>query len=108
MNVSSMRIAVVGAVGAALLTGVVGCATEAAAAPDHSAFEQCLTDHGVPAPPEGGPHGPGGPGGEHPDGPPPGAPAEGQTPPAPPGVEQSTWDSAMQACASLRPEPPAR
>lgn len=83
---------------------------------DHDAFTACLTEHGVPAPPEGGPggHGPGGPGG--PGGQPPAGPApsgapqpdQGGTPPAPPGVDQATWDTAMQACRSLAPAPPQR
>lgn len=59
MTLSSLRMAAVGAAGAALLAGVVACSSEAAAAPDHTAFEQCLSDHGVPAPPAGGPGGPG-------------------------------------------------
>ncbi len=82
---------------------------------DHDAFTACLTEHGVPAPPDGGPGhgpgGPGGPGGQPPAGPPPsGAPQPGQggTPPAPPGVDQGTWDTAMQACKSLAPAPPQR
>lgn len=92
--------------------------SESAAAPskpDHEAFAKCLTDNGVPAPPEGGPGGPGGPpDGTPPSGPPPeGGPPQGgpppmghQHPPAPPGVDQATWDKAMQACASLAPAPP--
>ena len=105
MTLSSLRMAAVGAAGAALLAGVVACSSEAAAAPDHTAFEQCLSDHGVPAPPAGGPGGPGG----HPSGPPPsGPPAAGAAPPAPPGIDQSTWDGALQACQSLAPAPPTR
>lgn len=93
--------------------------SETPAPGDHDAFTACLTEHGVPAPPEGGPgsHGPGGPGGpggpngQPPAGPPPsGAPQPGQggPPPAPPGIDQGTWDTAMQACKSLAPAPPQR
>lgn len=90
---------------------------------DHDAFVGCMTENGVPAPPEGGPGGPppggghrGGPqpGGTPPAGPPPagapaGPPPEGGanagTPSAPPGVDREVWDTAMQACASLAPPP---
>lgn len=106
-SLSSLRAAVVGLAGAALLTGVVACSSEAAAAPDHTDFQQCLSDNGVPSPPDGGPRGPGGPEG-HPDGPPPAPPTADATPPAPPGVDQGTWDAAMQACHSLAPAPPSR
>jgi hypothetical protein len=71
----------------------------------HGAYEQCLADHGVPAP--GGlirsGSGPG------PQGPPPGPPPEGTpgaAPPPPPGVDQATWDTAISACKSLAPSPP--
>ncbi len=105
MTKSSLRTAVLGVAGAALVAGAVACSSQAAAAPDPAAFEQCLSDHGVPAPPDGAPPGPGG----HPDGPPPsGSPGNGGTPPAPPGIDQSTWDGAMQACRSLLPAPPTR
>jgi hypothetical protein len=46
----------------------------------HGGYAGCLAQHGVPTPPPG----PGGP---------------------PPGVDQATWDKAMQACASLAPGP---
>jgi hypothetical protein len=111
-----------------LIAGVVGCSsggsstesttsatassstatsesTSAAAAPDgHDAFTACLTEHGVPAPPEGGPPA----GMTPPSGPPPsGAPRPGEGKrPAPPGVDQGTWDKANEACASLAPAPP--
>lgn len=84
------------------------------AGPDHAAFSKCLTDNGVPAPPDGGPGGPNGPegpggrGGEHPNGPPHAHEGAGQTPPAPPGVDQGVWDDAMEACASLAPPPPGQ
>lgn len=99
---------------AAAAVAVVGltaaCSAEtAAAAPNQpdDAFTQCLTDNGVPAPPEGGPGGHG-PGGERPAGPPPGErPHEGGIPPAPPDIDQGVWDSAMQACHSLAPAPPS-
>src|SRR6478735_6437855 len=112
------------------MSAVVACAPGASTASpsqpagDHDAFTRCMTDNGVPAPPEGGPGGPGGSGG--PGGPPSGgtprdgaAPPDGvmplpesdgpqfdgKTPPAPPGVDQQTWDNATQACASLAPTP---
>ena len=89
----------------ALIGLTSGCSSEtASAAPGHQdAFSQCLTDNGVPAPPDGGP------GGEPPAGPPPGgAPLQGGAPPAPPNVDRAVWDSAVQACQSLAPAPPAR
>jgi hypothetical protein len=46
----------------------------------HGSFAHCLSEHGVPAAP---------------------GPAVGP----PPGVDQSTWHSAMQACSSLAPGP---
>jgi hypothetical protein len=46
----------------------------------HGGFAHCLSEHGVPAAP---------------------GPAVGP----PPGVDQSTWHSAMQACSSLAPGP---
>ncbi len=72
----------------------------------HGAYEQCLAEHGVPAP--GGPP----PSGTvpAPQGPPPGPPPDGTagaTPPPPPGVDQATWDNAISACKSLAPSPPA-
>ena len=136
MALTALRTAALGITGAALIAGVVGCSsggtstesttsatastsssatsesTSAAAAPDgHDAFTACMTEHGVPAPPEGGP--PAGmtppPGMTPPSGPPPSGapqPGEGKTPPAPPGVDQGTWDKANEACASLAPAPP--
>ncbi|MDX1870990.1 hypothetical protein SBI67_02570 [Mycolicibacterium sp. 120266] len=136
MGLTALRTAALGVTGAALIAGVVGCssggsstesttsasastsstatseATSAAAAPDgHDAFTACLTEHGVPAPPEGGPPGGMAPpsGMTPPSGPPPAGapqPGEGKTPPAPPGVDQETWDKANEACASLAPTPP--
>jgi hypothetical protein len=68
----------------------------------HGAYEQCLTDHGVPSPAGGPPPGPG----VAPNGP---APGPAQDTPAtttsPPGVDQATWDKAVSACASLRTTP---
>jgi hypothetical protein len=70
----------------------------------HGAFGECLRQHGVsiapsgPADPRTSPEGP-------PPGPPPVAAPHGSTPP-PPGVDQGTWDNAMQACESLAPAPP--
>jgi hypothetical protein len=119
---SEIRLAFVAAAGAALMSGVVACSSgpstsnqstaaatgsSVSSAPspgDRDAFMQCMTDNGVPAPPAGGPGGP------PPDGaiPPPGlgGPQSGGTPPAPPGVDQQTWDNAMKACSSLAPAPP--
>ncbi len=110
---------------AALISGVVACsadtsetrsaptsaASSSSAADAHEAFNQCMTDNGVPAPPQGGPGGPGAdggpPAGEPPAGPPPsGTSGDGRRPPSPPGVDQDTWDKAMQACASLAPAQP--
>jgi hypothetical protein len=68
----------------------------------HGAFEQCLTEHGVPAR-AGHSAGPAPDNGTAPQGPPPGP---GATPPPPPGVDQTTWDNAMSACRSLAPAPP--
>jgi hypothetical protein len=66
----------------------------------HGAFGECLREHGVtqpPGPPVGGP----------PAGPPPGpTPDHSDTPPPPAGVDQGTWDNAMQACGSLAPARP--
>jgi hypothetical protein len=125
MTLLSLRTAMLGATGAALVAGVVACSSGAAqsdstvAAPpatstsqsgDHQAFRDCMSQHGVTMPEHehGSGHGPGPEG--HPDGPPPGdtpgAPGDGQAPPAPPGVDQGTWDTAHQACASLAPAHP--
>lgn len=100
-----LRTVVTTALGAVLVPAAVACSSGAAAAQQpaggNDAFMQCMTEHGVPAPPAGGP------GDAPPEGPPPGdaPPAEGP-PPAPPGVDQQTWDAAGQACASLAPAPP--
>lgn len=102
--------AAAGLVAAALIGSAVVCAASSAAAPQDPGgpgdpFFTCMTQNGVPAPPQGGP-------GEHPDGPPPqgaaGGPPSGQggQPPAPPGVDQGVWNKALQACASLTPPPP--
>jgi hypothetical protein len=48
--------------------------------PGHGSFAHCLSEHGVPAAP---------------------GPAVGP----PPGVDESTWHSVMQACSSLAPGP---
>ena len=67
MSPSEFRTAVVAALGATLMSAVVACAPGASTASpsqpagDHDAFAQCMTDNGVPAPPEGGRGGPGGP-----------------------------------------------
>src|SRR4249920_2087929 len=71
----------------------------------HGVYESCLTQHGVPSPPAGPPPGPE----PVPAGPLPG-PVEGTTsatpPPPPPGVDQTTWNNALKACASLQPTTP--
>lgn len=121
MSRSEFRIAVLAAAGAAMMSAVVACSPSPSATADppgpgasqtsgHDEFAQCLTEHGVPAPPQGHPDGPP-PGGQPPqgapDGPPPGgARPDGGTPPAPPNVDQQTWDSAMRACAQFAPAPP--
>jgi hypothetical protein len=84
-------------------------ATSAAAAPsgDMQAFTSCLAENGVTLPnagtggdpPEGGARPSGAP---HAPGTPPSG-AAGATPAAPPGVDQQTWDAAMQACGDLAP-----
>lgn len=72
--------------------------TTTASPTSHGAFGACLREHGVtqlPGPPGAG----------QPPGPPPqGEP--GGTPPPPLGVDQSTWNNAIQACGSLAPAPP--
>lgn len=112
MVVSVWRFGAAAAAAMAVIGLTAACSSETAAASpgaSDSPFAQCLTNNGVPAPPAGGPGGPGGPGGEPPAGPPPGgAPGEGGTAPAPPNIDQGTWDSAMQACRSLAPERPSR
>jgi len=76
--------------------------TTSAPQQSHGVYEQCLTQHGVPSPPAGPPPGPE----PVPAGPLPG-PVEGTTSttpaPPPPGVDQTTWDSALKACESLQP-----
>ena len=106
----------------AALTAVPACSTTKAPQPStttsvapsttlappqaHGVYEQCLTQHGVPSPAAGSPPGPG----PMPQGPLPGPAAEPSsgTPssPPPPGVDQTTWDNARKACASLQPTPP--
>ncbi len=80
-------------------------ATTSAPPQQHAVYEQCLIQHGVPSPPAGPAPGPQ----QVPAGPLPG-PVEGTsgatTPPPPPGVDQTTWDNAQKACASLQPTPP--
>jgi len=79
-------------------------ATTTSAPPQaHGVYEQCLTQHGVPSPAAGPAPGPE----PVPQGPLPG-PVESAstTPPPPPGVDQTTWDNAMKACASLQPTTP--
>jgi len=111
-----------GATAAALIGSATACSSSTAPAAQstvassststsaHDAFAQCLSDNGVPAPPDGG-HGQGGPppDGTPPSGPPPqSADGVNGAPPAPPGIDQSTWDKAMQACSSLAPAPPQK
>ncbi|TGD85959.1 hypothetical protein BayCH28_19300 [Mycolicibacterium sp. CH28] len=97
------------ALAAALIGGVVACAAPSEAAPagpggPGDPFAACMTENGVPAPPQSGPGGPG----AQPGSPPPQGGPIGQngTPPAPAGVDQGVWDKGMQACASLAPAPP--
>ncbi|HZN83095.1 MAG TPA: hypothetical protein VFC01_25955 [Mycobacterium sp.] len=118
MTGKAVRFAVVGAAAAALIS-TAACsssttpAEQTSAAPSssaHDAFAQCLSDNGVPAPPGDGHAGGPPPNGTPPSGPPPSgaAPSSNGTPPAPPGVDQATWDKAMQACSSLAPAPPEK
>ncbi|PND56401.1 hypothetical protein CRM90_17495 [Mycobacterium sp. ENV421] len=110
MTLRPLHTAVIGAMSAALIGAAVACAPSSDAAPGNPAgpndpFAKCMTDNGVPAPPQGGPGGQDGP----PSGGPGGQPnpgAAGGPPPAPPGVDQSVWDKGLQACASLAPAPP--
>ena len=81
---------------AAIVAAAVGCGSPSS--PDttttpptveHGAYAHCLNEHGVTEPP---------------------GPAVGPAPgPAapPPGVDPATWDTAMQACATLAPGPAA-
>lgn len=107
---SRIPAAVIAAVSASLILTVVSCSSgpptaSSQGAGGHDAFVQCMTENGIPAPPDGGPGGPPpGADGAPPDGP----PSDAGGPPAPPGVDQQTWDDAMQACASLAPQPPPR
>jgi len=78
--------------------------TTSAPPQSHGVYESCLTQHGVPSPPAGPPPGPE----PVPAGPLPG-PVKGTTSttaPPPPGVDQTTWDNALKACASLQPTTP--
>jgi hypothetical protein len=98
---------------AAALTVVPACSTTkapqqtapsatSAPAQSHGVYEHCLTQHGVPSPAAGPPPG----ASLEPQGPLPGPvdPTTGTRPP--PGVDQTTWDNAQRACASLQPSPP--
>jgi hypothetical protein len=81
---------------AAIVAGMVGCGspsspvtTTTPTTVEHGAYAHCLNEHGVSEPP---------------------GPAVGPAPgPAapPPGVDQATWASAVEACASLAPGPSA-
>jgi len=82
---------------AAIVAAAVGCGspsspdttTTTPPTVDHGAYAHCLNEHGVTEPP---------------------GPAVGPAPgPAapPPGVDPATWDTAMQACATLAPGPAA-
>ena len=95
---SRIRTVTTAALGVAFLSAAVACSSAASADQppgNHDAFMQCMTENGVPAPLAGGPDGHGG-------------PPVGGAMPAPPGVDQQTWDNARQACESLAPAPPPR
>lgn len=80
-------------------TGPAPSSASSSAAPtQHGAFGECLRQHGVTIAPvaTAGPS----------LGPAPGPASTASTAPAPLGVDQSTWDNAMQACASLTSAPP--
>ena len=85
-------------------TSTAATTTTSAPPQTHGVYEQCLTQHGVPSPAAGPAPGPG----PVPQGPLPG-PAEGTpaTTPPPAGVDQTIWDNAMKACASLQPTTPS-
>jgi len=76
-------------VSAALAVGALVTSTPSQASP--ADFQQCLAQHGVtvqlPPPPKKAPKG---------------------LPPAPPGVDQATWEQAFTACKALAPVPPQR
>ncbi|WP_263997849.1 hypothetical protein [Mycolicibacterium vanbaalenii] len=59
---SKVRVALAAVAGAAVLPFAVGCSSGSAAAEqpsgNHDAFVQCMTEHGVSAPPGGGHSGP--------------------------------------------------
>ncbi|SBS72293.1 conserved exported hypothetical protein [uncultured Mycobacterium sp.] len=115
MTLRPLHAAAVTAMGAALIGTVMACSPSSQAAPGNPGgpgdpFVTCMTENGVPAPPQGAPPqgGPGGPGSQ-PGGPPPQGGPGGQGGgrlPAPPGIDQSVWDKGLQACASLAPAPP--
>jgi hypothetical protein len=93
-----------------------GSDSAATANADMEAFTSCLAKNGVTlpeppagggrqggAPPSGAPQGGQAPGGAQ------GAPPDGAgTPPAPQGVDEKTWNAALEACKDVRPAPPAR
>lgn len=84
-------------------TGPAPSSASSSAAPtQHGAFGECLRQHGVTIAPVAT----AGPSSGQPPGPAPGPASTSSTAPAPPGVDQSTWDNAMQACASLTSAPP--
>ena len=76
--------------------------SSSAAPTQHGAFGECLRQHGVTIAPVAT----AGPSPQQPLGPAPGPASTSGAAPAPPGVDQSTWDTAMQACASLTSAPP--
>ncbi len=81
--------------GATVLSLSVAFAPVSAASP--ADFQKCLTQNGVnvqlpdkpPPPPKGSK-----------------PPKPGEAPPAPPGVDQSTWNTAFAACKQYAPAPP--
>jgi len=81
------RLATFVVVAATLTGGPVACSSGSApeestpqAPTEHGAFAQCLSEHGVPT-------------------------APGPAVDPPPGVDQDTWQQAMQECATLAPGP---
>lgn len=97
MHRRAQRLAIAAAVWGALAGGLTACAsgTESPSTTTppqvHGAYDQCLSDNGVSSPTQGPPPGP--------------APSDTPSGP-PPGVDQSTWDRATAACASLKPSAP--
>lgn len=86
-----MKIKSVVAASAAALSISLVCAPLSSASPED--FQRCLKAHGVNAPLPKNP-------------PPPPKDGSHKAPPAPPGVDQDTWNDAFKACHQFAPKPP--